>query len=162
MSPLEYNTIMIILSIGTNLGNKTLNINNAIAEINKICQITAISSPLTTEPWGFKSSNSFLNIAISIETNLTPLQLLDATQKIETLLGRTAKSSNLNYADRIIDIDIIAFNSQIINSELLTIPHPLAHKRDFVLIPIAEIAPQWIHPTLQLSASQLLANLRNS
>lgn len=143
------------LSIGTNIGNKLQQIKLTLSELNKIGTITAVSSPYTTQPWGFESENSFINIALTITTPLSPLEMLDATQAIERKLGRTTKSEN-GYSDRPIDIDLIYADNLIINTDRLTIPHPLMHKRNFVLIPLAEIQPQLIHPILKLSTTQLL------
>ena len=118
------------------------------------------STFITTAPWGFNSENSFLTWAVAFETELTPLQLLDTTERIERELGRTAKTTNGSYHDRIIDIDILLFENKVIESPRLTIPHPLMHLREFVLEPLAEIAPNAIHPTKGKSIKQLLNELQ--
>ena len=145
---------MIILSIGTNIGNRKANIENAITALNAIGTVTAVSPIYSSEPWGFESENGFYNIALIIETSLSPLDLLKETQRIEKELGRTAKTTT-TYTDRIIDIDIIDYNNQIINTQTLTLPHSLMHKRNFVLYPLTDIAPNWQHPTLKLTALEL-------
>ena len=152
---------MIILSIGTNIGNRKANIENAITALNTIGSVTAVSPIYSSEPWGFESENGFYNIALIIETSLSPLDLLKETQRIEKELGRTAKTTTA-YADRIIDIDIIDYDNQIIKisqqstvNSLLTLPHPLMHLRNFVLYPLADIAPEWMHPILKLTAQEL-------
>lgn len=152
---------MIILSIGTNIGNRKANIENAITALNTIGSVTAVSPIYSSEPWGFESENGFYNIALIIETSLPPLDLLKETQRIEKELGRTAKTTTA-YADRIIDIDIIDYDNQIIKisqqstvNSLLTLPHPLMHLRNFVLYPLADIAPEWMHPILKLTAQEL-------
>ena len=104
---------------------------------------------------GFESENSFLNCAVAFETRLTPEQLLDTTEKIERKLGRTTKSIDGTYHDRIIDIDILLYDNRIVDSQRLTIPHPLMHLRDFVLEPLADIAPNAVHPTTGKSIRQL-------
>ena len=104
---------MIILSIGTNIGDRKANIENAITALNTIGSVTAVSPIYSSEPWGFESENGFYNIALIIETSLPPLDLLKETQRIEKELGRTAKTTTA-YADRIIDIDIIDYDNQII------------------------------------------------
>ena len=149
---------MIILSIGTNIGDRKANIENAITALNTIGSVTAVSPIYSSEPWGFESENGFYNIALIIETSLPPLDLLKETQRIEKELGRTAKTTTA-YADRIIDIDIIDYDNQIINynSSLLTLPHPLMHLRNFVLYPLADIAPEWVHPILKLTTLELKA-----
>ena len=136
----------VYLSLGTNLGNKEQNLLTAIAEIGRrIGPIKAQSAFLATEPWGFESENTFLNAAIRIETELSPIALLDESQQIERDMGRTQKSSancqlsTVNYQDRIIDIDILLYDDLHIDTPRLTIPHPLMQQRDFVLIPLKEI-----------------------
>ena len=136
----------VYLSLGTNLGDKEQNLLTAIAEIGRrIGPIKAQSAFLATEPWGFESENTFLNAAIRIETELSPIALLDESQQIERDMGRTQKSSancqlsTVNYQDRIIDIDILLYDDLHIDTPRLTIPHPLMQQRDFVLIPLKEI-----------------------
>jgi len=130
----------VYLSLGTNLGDKEQNLMSAITEIERrIGPIRAQSAFLTTEPWGFESENSFLNAAVRVETDLAPLALLDETQQIERDLGRTQKSVEGKYHDRIIDIDILLYDDLHIQTKRLTIPHPLMYERDFVLIPLREI-----------------------
>lgn len=128
------------LSLGTNLGDKENNLLSAISEIERrIGPVRAQSAFLATEPWGFDSQNTFLNVAIRIETKFTPLELLDETQQIERDLGRKHKSVNGQYHDRIIDIDILLYDDLHISTPRLTIPHPHMHERDFVIIPLKEI-----------------------
>ena len=136
----------VYLSLGTNLGDKERNLVSAITEIERrIGPVRAQSAFLSTEPWGFESENTFLNAAVRVETELTPLALLDETQQIERDMGRTQKSTNTShpiYHDRIIDIDILLYDDLHIKTRRLTIPHPLMYERDFVLIPLREILPQ--------------------
>ena len=152
---------MIILSIGTNIGDREQNIKNAVKALGEIGKVTAISPIYTSEPWGFESENGFYNIALTMESELSSLDLLRETQRIEKELGRTAKTTT-EYADRVIDIDIIDYDNQIINisqqttvNSLLTLPHPLVHLRNFVLYPLADIAPEWVHPILKLTTLEL-------
>ena len=220
---------MIILSIGTNIGDRERNIENAVKALGEIGKVGAVSPIYTSEPWGFESENGFYNIALTMESELSPLDLLRETQRIEKELGRTAKTTT-EYADRVIDIDIIDYDNQIIkishqssvishqssiepprptdtppktggeyldqestlNSQLstlnnsspvlgevhevgrgktlnsklsilnsqrslLTLPHPLMHLRNFVLYPLADIAPEWVHPILKLTTLELKA-----
>jgi len=128
------------LSLGTNLGNKQENLKIAILHIaKKVGKIIAQSSIMETEPWGFVSKNTFLNMVIEVETNLPPLEVLKETQKIEKLMGRIEKTHDA-YQDRIIDIDIIFYDDVILDTPELKLPHPLFHKRDFVVKPLCEIA----------------------
>ena len=147
----------IYLGLGTNLGNKIENLTRAIEALSlALGTCKAQSSFLETEPWGFESSNSFLNCVVAFDTELTPTELLDTTERIERELGRMVKSTGGNYHDRLIDIDILLYGNTVIESERLTIPHPLMHLRDFVLMPLAEIAPDAILPTLGKSIKELL------
>ncbi|MDE6721292.1 MAG: 2-amino-4-hydroxy-6-hydroxymethyldihydropteridine diphosphokinase [Bacteroidaceae bacterium] len=131
---------LVYLSLGTNLGDKEQNLLSAISEIGRrIGPIKAQSAFLVTEPWGFESENTFLNAAVRVETELSPIALLDETQQIERTLGRTHKTADGQYHDRIIDIDILLYDDLHIATPRLTIPHPHMHKRDFVLIPLHEI-----------------------
>ena len=122
---------LVYFSLGSNLGNKR--------EKEQIGVLLRQSAFLETEPWGFQSDNSFVNAAICMETPLDPFEVLAKTQEIERELGRTLKSTNGEYHDRIIDIDILLYDDLHINTPQLTIPHPLMEQRDFVMIPLREI-----------------------
>ena len=150
----------IILALGSNLDNKYANLNKAIAQIgSKIGTITAQSHVLETEPWGFVSKHDFVNQVIIVKSSLSPTSVLEETQKIEQLLGRTTKSENGQYANRIIDIDLIDYDGQIVQTDDLQLPHPQMHKRAFVLSPLCEIMPKWQHPILHKTATELNAGL---
>jgi 2-amino-4-hydroxy-6-hydroxymethyldihydropteridine diphosphokinase len=150
------------LGLGTNQGNKEMNLTRAIELLSlAFGHCTAKSAFIETAPWGFNSNNTFLNCCIAFDTTLQPLQILDITERIERELGRTTKSTGGTYHDRIIDIDILLYGSETISTERLTIPHPLMHKRDFVLEPLAEIAPDVIHPIIGKSINDLLQELKN-
>ena len=151
----------IYLGLGTNLGDRQENLTRAIEALSlALGTCKAQSSFLETEPWGFESDNGFLNCVVAFDTELTPTELLDTTERIERELGRTVKSTGGNYHDRLIDIDILLYGNTVIESERLTLPHPLMHLRDFVLMPLAEIAPDTVHPTLNKSIAGLLAEIR--
>lgn len=131
------------LGIGTNLGNRTANIDQAIEMISKQAgHLLACSSYIETTPWGFQSENHFLNAVVAIDTQHLPHELLKATQSIEKEMGRTHKTVDGNYSDRIIDIDILLYGEETVNTPELTIPHPLIMQRDFVYGPLLEIAPE--------------------
>ena len=150
----------VYLGLGTNLGDKQKNIEVAFEKIEEqIGDITSISALYLSKPYGFDSDNLFVNCAISIRTFLTPQELLNETQRIEKEMGRIDKSGSNGYADRIIDIDILFYNQLIVNELDLIIPHPHLQKRDFVLKPLVEIAPQLNHPLLNESMTELLNNL---
>lgn len=128
------------LGLGSNLGDGKANLDRALQLIGQtIGRVTATSSYIESEPWGFESEHTFTNAVCAVETSLNPMELLDATQHIERLMGRTHKHrAGENYSDRIIDIDILLYGDLHIDSERLTIPHPLIEKRDFVRLPLAE------------------------
>jgi 2-amino-4-hydroxy-6-hydroxymethyldihydropteridine diphosphokinase len=127
------------LALGTNLGDKNLNLLMSLAHITeKIGSLSAISSVHETQAWGFESENTFLNMVVRVETPLSPFDVLKTTQEIEKQMGRTAKSV-AGYEDRIIDIDIIFYDDLVYQSETLTLPHPLYREREFVMKPLNEI-----------------------
>ena len=133
------------LSVGSNLGNKLENLQQAVDLIaQKIGVIPKISSVYKTEAWGFKS-DYFFNICIEVGTNLNPENLLATIHQIELLLGRK-RSNDSNYSARTVDIDILLFENEIIFSKNLIVPHKEMLDRKFVMIPLAEIAPNLIHP----------------
>ena len=132
----------VYLGLGTNLGDKEANLKPAIEEIRKrVGEITSLSAFHASEPWGFESENSFLNAVCCVHTDLSPMETLRTTQEIERSLGRLKKSTGGNYSDRVIDIDILLYDDLHIDTPELTIPHPLMWQRDFVMIPLREIAP---------------------
>ena len=142
--------------LGTNLGNKEANLRTAIYKLQeRIGKQVSLSSFYETAPWGFESDHSFLNAAIGLETSLSPIEILHITQEIEKELGRTKKSVNGSYSDRLIDIDILLYDTLVLQTPELTIPHPLMTERDFVMKPLIEIAENVIHPTLQKTLSEL-------
>ena len=132
----------VYLGLGTNLGDKEANLKAAIEEIRKrVGEVTSLSAFHASEPWGFESENSFLNAVCCVHTDLSPMETLRTTQEIERSLGRLKKSVNGIYSDRMIDIDILLYDDLHIQTPELTIPHPLMWQRDFVMIPLREIAP---------------------
>lgn len=148
------------LSLGSNLGDKAENINSAVELLSERAgKVLKVSSNYETEPDGFVSENRFVNIALSLDTPLEALALLDVCEQIEKDLGRKTKSVNLNYSDRVIDIDILYFNNMQLATDRLTLPHPRMHKRTFVLEPLAEIAPKFRHPILGMSTLGMLEKL---
>ena len=130
----------VYLGLGSNLGDKEENIRKAIELIGlRVGLVTRQSSLITTEPWGFESDNQFVNAAVLCMTELSPREVLRATQKIEREMGRSNKSVGGNYSDRIIDIDILLYDELRVDEPDLQIPHPLMLKREFVMIPLREI-----------------------
>ena len=130
----------VYLSLGTNLGDKERNIAEAINKIGELIgDVVRQSALYATKPCGFESGNGFINAAVCVETELSPRQLLAMTQQIERSMGRTEKSKDGVYHDRLIDIDILLYGKLHINEPDLKIPHPLMNERDFVMIPLKEI-----------------------
>lgn len=151
----------IYLGLGTNLGDKEANLNAAIDEIRKrVGEIASLSAYYMTEPWGFDSQNSFLNAVCKARTALSPSEVLSVTQAIEKDLGRLKKSVDGQYSDRPIDIDILLYDDLVLNTPDLVIPHPLMHQRLFVMEPLAEIAPELVHPVLHRSIKEILEEMK--
>lgn len=131
----------VYLGLGTNLGDKEKNIAKAIENIGELVgDVVRQSALYGTKPWGFTSENDFINAAVCVETTLSPQEVLKITQQIEQAMGRKVKSENGEYHDRIIDIDILLYGEEHIESPSLMVPHPLIMQRDFVVKPLSEIA----------------------
>jgi 2-amino-4-hydroxy-6-hydroxymethyldihydropteridine diphosphokinase len=142
--------------LGSNIGDKKKHIDDAQHLVqNHVGKIIAESALYISEAWGFESDEMFLNKVIVVESELDAFEILNRTQNIETSLGRTAKTTNV-YQSRIIDIDILFYDDKIIETAHLTIPHKHMQNRLFTLMPLAEIAPDFIHPKLQKTLICLL------
>jgi len=147
------------LLIGGNLGNREQNLATATGSIaTAVGPVVATSSIYETEAWGMKDQPAFLNQVIVAETKLDPAQLLHAILAIEEQMGRKRMEK---FGPRIIDIDILFYDQQVLQQPLLTIPHPQLHLRRFTLEPMNEIAPNFIHPVLRKSISELLQQLND-
>ena len=154
------NTITSYLSLGSNQGNKQYNLQLALFLIQENAgDITKISPIYQAPSWGFESED-FLNFCIELKTTLQPEELLTSILEIEKKLGRE-RSMNGTYAARSIDIDILYYNYEIIETPRLTLPHPELQKRRFVLKPLADIAPQFYHPILIKDTRNLLQECRD-
>lgn len=130
----------VYLSLGSNIGNRKRLIRIAIDMIDReVGHVIKQSSLYETEPWGFFSPNKFINACVCCETNLSPRDVLIKTQKIEKSIGRTGKSIDGNYSDRVIDIDILLYDDLHVDEPDLKIPHPLMYEREFVMMPLKEI-----------------------
>jgi len=143
------------LLIGSNLGDKATYLKNASSHIQQQCgQIVKQSSFYETEPWGFTEQPSFLNQALCINTQLEPAQLMQKLLQIENTMGRTR---TIKLGPRIIDLDILQIDQEVIDTPLLQLPHPAMHLRRFALIPMDEIEPLLVHPQFNKTMTQLLA-----
>ena len=150
----------ILLNIGSNLGNRRHNLSKAVSAIEKEFGYFELSHTIETEAQGFDSPHSFLNIGMLIRTDLAPLEALHKLQAIErAICPDSHRTPQGGFADRIIDIDIIAIDDMTIDSPELQLPHPRMAERRFVLEPLAEIAPGWRHPASGLTAIEMLERL---
>lgn len=130
----------VYLSLGSNLGDRKATMRRAIGLLNERAgSVDRQSSFIETEPWGFESTNKFLNMCVRLLTTLSPEQLLMATKQIERELGRTQKSVNGKYHDRPIDIDILMYDDLQLSTPDLMLPHPHMQEREFVMKPLREI-----------------------
>ena len=152
--------IWVYIGLGSNMGNKDENIIKSIDIINKNYTLISKSNLYTSEPWGFNSDSSFVNAVICIETMENPESLFKFLKKIEQQFGRIKTNSN-RYEDRIIDLDILFYGEEIIENETITIPHKEIPNRRFVLEPMNEIAPSFIHPYLKKTINTLLSGCKD-
>lgn len=149
---------IVYVGIGSNLGIREKNCSRSIELLEKNGIVVRQRSSLyETMPWGVKDQPLFLNMVIEVETELKPQELLELLKNVEIEVGRKKSS---RWGPRTIDLDILLYDDITLNEDTLTIPHPFLH-RDFVLIPLCEIAPDVKHPVLQLRMRELLQMVRN-
>jgi 2-amino-4-hydroxy-6-hydroxymethyldihydropteridine diphosphokinase len=149
-------SLNIFLSLGSNLGNREISLDEAIKLIRlQVGKVVKQSSLYETVSWGNDSKNLYLNKIIEVETNLAPFDLLEKLLAVEKKLGRI-RNRDVKYQDRTIDIDILFYEDVILHSDDLQIPHPRIEERRFVLEPLNELAPDFIHPLLKKPINQLL------
>jgi 2-amino-4-hydroxy-6-hydroxymethyldihydropteridine diphosphokinase len=146
----------IYLSLGTNMGDRSANLQQALQALSRHITITAVSKVYETEPWGVTDQPAFLNMCIAGKTALAPYELLDFCKAVEVEVGR---QPTYKWGPRVIDIDILFYDDLIIKDDNLSIPHPFIDERTFVLAPLADIAPDYQHPKTHASVAQMLADV---
>jgi 2-amino-4-hydroxy-6-hydroxymethyldihydropteridine diphosphokinase len=145
----------IYILLGTNLGNKKQNLKAAIKSLKtELGEVICQSKIYETAPWGIIDQPSFLNQVLLVKTKLRPHKALETLLQIEINMGRKRIQK---WGARLIDLDILYFGNEIIYEENLVVPHPFLQDRRFTLVPLAEIAPNYLHPILQKTQTQLLA-----
>lgn len=149
-----------VINIGSNLGDQKLNLSRAMAAVHREFGAFEMSHAVTSEPQGFESAHQFMNVCMMFASDLGPEEVLDRLQAIEKQISDTPhRNADGLYRDRVIDIDIVAVDDAVIETERLTVPHPRLAERTFFLEPLAEIAPGWRHPVTGLSAQEMLLSL---
>ena len=153
---------IVYLSLGSNFGDRIGYVQQATSLLGAVDGISLIrtSAFYETEPWNMDSENWFVNAVVEIKTSLLPQTLLLECQRIEQQLGRKRPEGS-KYTDRTIDIDILFYNKDIVNCENLTIPHKFVHLRAFTLVPLLELIPNFEHPVLHKTISELHSDLEN-
>ena len=150
---------IVYLALGSNMGNRLSNLKAAVLNLTPQMMVKQKSSVYETPPWGFTEQDAFLNQVVKVTTYLEPEPLLRHLKRMETALGRVPNFQN---GPRVIDIDILFFDKMIINTPPLVVPHPRLHERAFVLVPLAEIEPDFIHPILQRPINKILEDVDRS
>jgi 2-amino-4-hydroxy-6-hydroxymethyldihydropteridine diphosphokinase len=149
---------IVYLALGTNLGNRLFNLSTAINNLTPQMKAKKKSPVYETPPWGFADQPAFLNQVVMVETYESPERLLKHLKRLETTLGRVPSFQN---GPRLIDIDILFYDDVMLDTAQLVIPHPRLHERAFVLVPLADIAPDLVHPALYKTVREMLADVRS-
>lgn len=145
---------IVYLALGTNLGDRSGNLKQAIAALTPQLDVKAKSQVYETPPWGFEEQSKFLNQVVKANTYLDPEPLLKHLKRLEVALGRQESFPN---GPRLIDIDLLFYDDLVLNKPSLVIPHPRLHERGFVLLPLMDVAPNLVHPVQQKTVQELVA-----
>lgn len=156
------------INIGSNQGDRRANIARAVALIADTLHVKPqLSSAIESEPWGYDSDSPYINIGLAFDSRITPEALLDVLLSIEHSISPAShRKPDGSYADRLIDIDLIAYGDTTIDmtqtpsGNSLTLPHPRMHLRKFVLLPMLQLAPEWTHPVTGLTPADMLQKLK--
>lgn len=146
----------VFIALGTNLGDRQANLTAAREMLAGKIWVEQASAIYETQPWGYLDQPVFLNQVLRARTELSPLRVLNYLKRIEQQMGR---QENFRYGPRLIDLDILAYDQLVMQTSRLALPHPRLAERAFMLIPLAEVAPEWVHPVLGKTAAQLAAAL---
>ncbi len=151
----DFDNHNVYLALGSNLGDRLSNLKEAISSLSPQMDVKAKSYVYETPPWGYENQSPFYNQVIKVKTYLEPERLLKHLKRLEVALGRQPSFQN---GPRSIDIDMLFYDDQIMNTPVLTLPHPRLHERGFVLLPLMDIAPDLIHPVRQKSVQEMIAS----
>lgn len=151
----NFNNHIVYIALGSNLGNRQENLKEAIASLSPQLEVKAKSHVYETPPWGYEDQPKFFNQVLKAQTYLEPEQLLKHLKRLEIALGRKTSFQN---GPRLIDMDLLLYDDRVINTPLLTIPHPRMHERGFVLLPMMDIAPDLVHPVTKKSVSEMVTS----
>ncbi len=149
------------LNIGSNIGDRRDNLYRAVVALAACTGGDCAVSPIVeSEPWGFESDNRFMNLGVCLQSTMSPWQMLERIHEIERELGSAShRDAQGGYVDRLVDIDIVAIDDLVIDSPSLQVPHRHLPERDFFLIPMQHLAPEWRHPVTGLTAAQMLEQM---
>lgn len=147
---------IVFIALGSNLGDRQENLRNAVDSLSPKVVPLKCSPIYETPPWGYTDQPNFLNQVVKAETNLSPNLLLSYLKEIESSIGR---QETFRFGPRLIDLDLLFYNGDVIESPPLTVPHPQLAERAFVLMPLADLAPEFVHPTLHLTVADMLTKV---